>query len=182
MIAKLVSEQEEGLDKLEVPSATLFCSCVLDHQDTFFSLVRACKEWKVQDVKLNPPLVGERFFKGWREDSDWAALARSARTGHIGTLQFPIYKGRPPSLLSPFTFHSSEISRPSCIGYYQGEIKRPKKENVKAVWEITEKLKQCDWESSGNFDDVGIAIGGGRGKASKTTWEEAYENLFKNIC
>ena len=61
-------------------------------------------------------------------------------------------------------------------------MKRPKKGNVKAVWEITEKLKQCDWKSSGNFDDVGIAIGGGRGKAPKTTWEEAYENLFMNIC
>ena len=150
LIAKLVGEQEEGLDKLKVQSATLFCSCVLDHQDTFFSLVRACKEWKVQDVTLKPPMVGDgdKFFMGWREDSDWAALARSEGTGHIGTLEFPIYKGRPPSLLTHFTFHSSEISRPSWLCLYKGEMKRPKKEDVKAVWEITKKLKQVPKKAS----------------------------------
>ena len=54
-------------------------------------------------------------------------------------------------------------------------MKRAKKEDVKALWEIAEKFR---------FKDLGIVSGGGRAReeGSKTSWEEAYENQLQNIC
>ena len=40
------------------------------------------------------------------------------------------------------------------------------KEDVKAIWEISEKIKVD-----------GRRVGGGRDKDSNVTWEEAYESL-----
>ena len=61
---------------------------------------------------------------------------------------------------------------------------KAKKEDVKAVWEIAEKLMQesnpFDYHHADNND--GIVVGGGRGEDPKTTWEEAYEILLKKIC
>ena len=48
----------------------------------------------------------------------------------------------------------------------------------KAVWKIAKKLKKA----SNPFDLSGIEIGGSRGEDPKTTWEEAYETLLKEIC
>ena len=91
------------------------------------------------------PLV--RASKEWKvqkvflfTDEDWAGLAKNAGTGHIGTVVF-----------DPF-----------------GEEKI-KRENVKAIWEIAERV----WARE-------IEIGGGRREDPKTTWEEACEEL-KNI-
>ena len=56
-------------------------------------------------------------------------------------------------------------------------MKRPKKEDVKAVWEIAEMFNPFIF-----INGERIVIGGGRGEAPKTTWEEAYENQLKNIC
>ena len=147
----LVGQQKEGLDKLELHSFTnrdqqSFSSAAVGHwslredQEIFFSLVRASKEWKVHKVILNPRQQNGEF---------WAALARSAGTGHIGTVQFPIYKAK---------------------------IKRVKKEDVRAVWEIAERFRSVIEER--------IEIGGGRATEEdpKTTWEEAYENQLKKIC
>ena len=77
-------------------------------------------------------------------------MARSAATGQIGTVRFPIYKGN---------------------------MKRAKKEDVKAVWEIAERFNPFIYINAER-----IVIGGGRGEDPKTTWEEAYENQLKHIC
>ena len=77
-------------------------------------------------------------------------MAAFAGSGHIGTVRFwfPILNGT---------------------------MKRAKKEDVKALWEIAEKFR---------FKDLGIVSGGGRAREedSKTSWEEAYENHLYNIC
>ena len=77
---------------------------------------------------------------------DWTELARSAATGHIRTLMI---------------LNVREV------------IQKTRKEDLKAVWEITEKL-----ELVGNGGDLrgyfgaGIAMGGGREEDPKTTWED----------
>ena len=76
---------------------------------------------------------------------DWTELARSAASGHIGTLII--------------WFDVREV------------IQKTQKEDLKAVWEIAEKL-----EFVGNGD--GIAMGGGRGGDPKTSWEEAYQTFL----
>ena len=48
------------------------------------------------------------------------------------------------------------------------------KEDVRAVWEITEKVKIFGL----GFENL---IGGGRDKDTNVTWEEAYE-LLNMIC
>ena len=144
LIAALVGQQEEVLDKLEVQ--TLSAAGVQNTmRDIFFSLARASKEWKVREVHFHPRMQnGENI---WPENLDLAAFAGS---GHIGTVRFwfPILNGT---------------------------MKRAKKEDVKALWEIAEKFR---------FKDLGIVSGGGRAREedSKTSWEEAYENQLHNIC
>ena len=58
--------------------------------------------------------------------------------------------------------------------------KQASKEDVKAVWEITEKMEVVviDGDNPGTV----IQIGGGRGKESKMTWEEAYQTVLYNMC
>ena len=137
LIDKLVNQQNEGLDRLEVKRVTMYSNC----QDIFFSLVRASKEWVVEEMYTNTFV-----------DCNWTELARSAATGHIGTLK--VFRGR-----------MQEEGR-----------EEARKEDIKAVWEISEKLKKV----SNPFSYVGIVseIGGGRGEDPKITWEEAYQALF----
>ena len=137
LIDKLVNQQNEGLDRLEVKRVKMFSNC----QDIFFSLVRASKEWVVEEMYTNTFV-----------DCNWTELARSAATGHIGTLE--VIRGR----------------------MQEGGREEARKEDIKAVWEISEKLKKV----SNPFSYVGIVseIGGGRGEDPKITWEEAYQALF----
>ena len=132
LIDKLVNQQNEGLDRLEVKRVTMYSNC----QDIFFSLVRASKEWVVEKMHIDPFV-----------DCNWTELARSAAAGHIGTLEV-----------------------------FRGRMQEARKEDIKAVWEISEKLKNI----SNPFVLVGgvSEIGGGRGEDPKITWEEAYQALF----
>ena len=131
LIVALVDQQGEGLDKLELKSLKFHPNL----QEAVFSLMKASKEWKVEDLFLNCALLGD-------DSTCWAALARYAGTGHIGTLL--IYK--------------DNMARA-----------RARMEDVKAVWEIAEKLNLGYYDVNG-----GIVIGGGWGEDPKTTWEEAY--------
>ena len=135
--------KEEGLDKLELQSVD-FPSLQKKHQaDSIFSLIKASKEWKVEEVSLMPTLLGD-------DSTFWAALAKNVGTGHIGTLEFP--------------------------PIYKENMQRARKEDVKAVWEIAEKLRHYFYNHNG-----GTVIGAGRGEEPKTTWEEAYETLLENM-
>ena len=143
LVVALVDQQEEGLDKLELQSVD-FPSLQKKHQaDSIFSLIKASKEWKVEEVSLMPTLLGD-------DSTFWAALAKNAGTGHIGTLEFP--------------------------PIYKENMQRARKEDVKAVWEIAEKLRHYFYNHNG-----GTVIGAGRGEEPKTTWEEAYETLLENM-
>ena len=51
------------------------------------------------------------------------------------------------------------------------------KEDVRAVWEISEKVELFTFGQLGRDGN----IGGGRDKDTNVTWEEAYE-LLKMIC
>ena len=83
----------------------------------------------------------------------WTELIKSSAKGHI--------------------FHFSFYCPP--LFKYDG-LARPQKKNVKAVWEISEVVTVTSLKA--NYP----AIGGGRGKDPKITWEEAYETLLKVIC
>ena len=142
MIAALVGQQEEGLDNLELQTLAETAGEPNTLRDIFFSMARASKEWKVHKVHFLPDLRNGENV--WPENLDSTVFAR---TGHIGTVKFwfPILNGT---------------------------MKRAKKEDVKALWQIAEK-----------FDFQGLKIGGGRDREDpKTSWEEAYENHLHQIC
>ena len=82
-----------------------------------------------------------------------AGLAGSAGTGHIGTVQLSLTR--------------------------EEKMKRAKEEDVKAIWEISEKFFATDEKFFAT--DGRIVIGGGRREDPKTTWEEAYEDLQEYI-
>ena len=85
----------------------------------------------------------------------WRALAQAVATGHIGTIKYQLGEGN------------------------AGEDKQGHVEDVKAVWEITEKMEVVvDEDNPGTV----IQIGGGRGEEPKITWEEAYQTVLHNIC
>ena len=72
LIAALVGQQEEVLDKLELQ--TLIASWELNPmRDIFFSLARASKEWKVHKVHFLPRL--KNGMNIWPENLDLAAFA-----------------------------------------------------------------------------------------------------------
>ena len=83
----------------------------------------------------------------------WTELIKSSAKGHIGK----------------FSFYCPPLFK------YDG-LARPQKKNVKAVWEISEVVTVTSLKA--NYP----AIGGGRGKDPKISWEEAYETLLKVIC
>ena len=95
----------------------------------------------------------ENLAIGLERPLPWRALAQGAATGHIGTLKFSVDTR---------------------------SAKQASKEDVKAVWEITEKMEVVviDGDNPGTV----IQIGGGRGKESKMTWEEAYQTVLYNMC
>ena len=157
LVAALVDGQqgEGGLHKLEFQSVTLFPYHKHHH---LHSLLKASEGWKIQTLSI----CLDQFFlaKGFLYSYGviWMALARNAVSGQIGTMKFPIYKGR---------------------------AEKTNKEDVKhvrAVWEITEKFEVDVFDQGQNFLGTLIQIGGGRGEDPKTTWEEAYETVLNNIC
>jgi len=76
-------------------------------------------------------------------------LAKCSARGHVGTLDLSMFSG-----------------------FFGGP--RLIKEDVKAIWEISEKIGVEGWAE-------GRRVGGGRDKDSNVTWEEAYES-FKMFC
>ena len=150
LIATLVDLQgEEGLEKLDLPSVMLY---PYSQQNPSLSLLKASKEWKIETLS-----IGLAIQTGFSHPHAriWRALARSAATGHIGSIKFRVNKGN-------------------------AEDKQGHKENVKAVWEIAEKLEVVVIDN--DFPGTLTLIGGGRGEEPKTTWEEAYETVLNNIC
>ena len=77
------------------------------------------------------------------DDKGFSDLAKCSTRGHVGTL----------------ALSSSFFGEPRLM-----------KEDVKAIWEISEKIGVN-----------GSRVGGGRDKDSNITWEEAYESL-KMFC
>ena len=105
LIRGLVEQQGDGLAKLELQHVMLSNFQQFQEQDVFWYLVESSKEWKVHDLSIN--------LTSWLEESPWTRLARSATTGHIGTLQFLIH---------------------------QGKMEKASKEEVKSVWEMAEQV------------------------------------------
>ena len=57
------------------------------------------------------------------------------------------------------------------------------KEDLKAVWEITEKLEAYFYTMSNEELVLTCTYGGGRGAHEpKATWEEVHQDVLKNIC
>ena len=57
------------------------------------------------------------------------------------------------------------------------------KQDLKAVWEITEKMEAEFYTMSNEEQILTRTYGGGRGvQESNATWEEVYQDLLKNIC
>ena len=140
---------EEGLSKLEISEVKLFPNKHLPKRDPLLSLLKASQEWKIETLVIDQPL-GIIAYQTWRTLAQATLTASGLDTsGHIGTLKYQL-----------------------------GKNKQGHEEDVKSVWEITEKMELL----SKITNQVQIVIGGGRGEDPKTNWEEAYETLLKNIC
>ena len=114
------------------------------------SLLKASQEWKIDR------LVVDLVLRQSTNAPMWRTLAQAAATGHIGTLHV---RGTGVDL--------------------SGEYKAGQKEDVKAVWEITEKTVV---ENPYGTVEIG-EIGGGRAKEElKITFEEAYQTVLYKIC
>ena len=88
----------------------------------------------------------------------WKVLVKKASCGQIGKLILLV-----------------DIEEVAMVG----------KEDLKAVWEITEKLEPEFYTMSNEeqFQEQFRTYGGGRGmQEPKATWEEVYQDVLKNIC
>ena len=152
LISDWVDQQgEEGLDNLDLHSVwdCRALGMLNTGLESLFSLLETSKDWKIQTLRLSQ----------WPEY--WTALAHIG-TGHIGTLELTIYKGKAEKVC---------------------------KEDVQKVWEMVKVMEVRVMEVVGgdprdpNYeitDDV--RIGGGGGEEPKTSWEEAYDTVLNNIC
>ena len=86
----------------------------------------------------------------------WKVLAKKANCGQIGKLILLV-----------------DIEEVVTVG----------KEDLKAVWEITEKMEAEFYTMSNEEQILTRTYGGGRGvHEPKATWEEVYQDVLKNIC
>ena len=86
----------------------------------------------------------------------WKVLVKSSNCGQIGKLILLV-----------------DIEEVSIVG----------EEDLKAVWEITEKLVVEFYTMSNEEQILTRTYGGGRGvQEPKATWEEVYQDVLKNIC
>ena len=149
LIAMLVDcIDEQQLKGEELPIERLHLFDFPDFEHPVLSLMKASREWKIDTLSASH--LGAVLLR---------ALAQSAATGHIGTIKFFVDQ-------SQVTDNWSE------------EKKTEQKEDVKAVWEITEKVEVQDSHPAGTV----VQIEGGRGKESKITFEEAFQTVLYKIC
>ena len=62
------------------------------------------------------------------------------------------------------------------------EVGTANKEDVKLVWEISEKLEVEFYTMSNEELVLTSRRAGGRGMDPKTTWEEVFQDVLKKIC
>ena len=153
------------MDRLELSAVEVWQSCEL--VQTFISLVKASKEWTVQSLVIGANRM-DLVDHGLLDDNEgnegndppfteesWTAMARKANCGQIGKLV----------LLMNLE-----------------ETATAKEEDVKAVWEITEKLEVEFYKMSNEELVITNRYGGARGLDAKTTWEEVFQGGLNRIC
>ena len=79
LIAALVGEQEEEVQKVALMAVEVWNSCALPQMEVFVSLVKASKEWTVQSITIG--LLGSDS-----NEEIWRTLAKKAGCGKIGKL------------------------------------------------------------------------------------------------
>ena len=100
--------------------------------------------------------VGLIRFDLLKNEEIWNVLVKKANCGQIGKLILLV-----------------DIEEVSIVG----------EEDLKAVWEITEKLVVEFYTMSNEEKILTRTYGGGRGmQEPKATWEEVYQDVLKNIC
>ena len=101
--------------------------------------------------------VGLIRFDLLKNEEIWNVLVKKANCGQIGKLILLV-----------------DIEEVSIVG----------EEDLKAVWEITEKLVVEFYTMSNEELALTRTYGGGRGvqQEPKATWEEVYQDVLKNIC
>ena len=82
LIAALVGEQEEEVQKVALMAVEVWNSCALPQMEVFVSLVKASKEWTVQSMTIG--LLGSEHCLS--NEEIWRTLAKKAGCGKIGKL------------------------------------------------------------------------------------------------
>ena len=151
LIAALLDQQEEELDKMELrASVEVWQSDAEVQMDVFISLIKACKEWTVQSLT-----IGQLGSDHPSNEEIWATLSQKACCGQIGKLILLV-----------------NIEEEAAAN----------KEDVRVVWEITEKL-EVEFYTMSNEELVRTSrCCGGRGVEPKATWEEVYQDVLHKIC
>ena len=150
LIAALVDQQEEEVDKMELRAAELWESCAAVQINVFISLVKGSKKWTVESLTIG------QLGNGYPSNEEiLTTLAKRAGQGQIGKLMVLV-----------------NIE----------EVATANKEDVKAVWEITEKMEVFFYTMSNEELVLTSGCAGGRGIDPKTTWEDVYQDVLKKIC
>ena len=151
LIAALVDQQEDKVDKVELRAVEVWESCAVVQIDVFISLVKASKKWTVESLTIG------QLGNGYPSNEEiLTTLAKRAGHGQIGKLMVLL-----------------NIE----------EVAMANKEDVKAVWEITEKMGVEFYTMSNEELVLTRRCAGGRGVDDpKTTWEDVYQDVLKKIC
>ena len=144
MLAAQVDQQERKSLSM-VKMVGLDANQPWEHVELLLKLIQASKEWVIQNVAVTNIHMMAPLGSPGLSKMIFVELGKCSATGHVGQLRL---------------VHGEEE---------QWLIK----EDVRAVWEISEKVEIF------TFDQLGREgyFGGGRAKDTNVTWEEAYELL-----
>ena len=150
MLAAQVGQQERRSLSM-VKMVGLDANQPWEHVELLLKLIQASKEWVIQNVAVTNIHMMAPLGSPGLSKMIFAELGKCSATGHVGKLRL---------------VHGEEE---------QWLIK----EDVRAVWEISEKVEILTFDQLGSDHDG--YFGGGRAKDKNVTWEEAYEFL-NMIC
>ena len=148
MLAAQVGQQERRSLSM-VKMVGLDANQPWEHVELLLKLIQASKEWVIQNVAVTNIHMMAPLGSPGLSKMIFAELGKCSATGHVGEVRL---------------VHDEE------------EEQWLIKEDVRAVWEISEKVELFTFGQLGRYN-----VGGGRDKDTNVTWEEAYE-LLKMIC
>ena len=147
LVAQVDQQKRTSLSMVKM--GLLDTNMTWEYVELSLKLIKASKDWVIERVAVTDIHELAPLGSPGLSKMIFAELRKCSATGHVGRLRL---------------IHGEEE---------QWLIK----EDVRAVWEISEKVEIF------TFDQLGreCYFGGGRAKDTNVTWEEAYE-LLNMIC